>query len=202
MCAQDAGGWGVKLEALKMVVALVLNWRKATQHHLPTVLESAWALFAGCLPLYVSGIVRGDEDIDDGEVGPRVAAFFILPYRHRSLNSEVSSKTAGEKNTQRQYFIDAGVGPIITAQRSDTADCQVLPSSVCMPKGRAMTAAFVVQVDEDADDLSFPAMISQLFEFVLCIVSNSTFLPLLQPVLPELAYLTIGAPPCCVGCSV
>ncbi len=49
-----------------------------------------------------------------------------------------------------------------------------------------------VQVDEDADDLSFPAMVSQLFEFVLCIVSNSTFLPLLQPVLPELIYLTIG----------
>ena len=58
-----------------------------------------------------------------------------------------------------------------------------------------------MQVDEDADDLSFPAMISQLFEFILCIVSNSVFLPLLQPVLPELAYLTIGAlppppPPC------
>ena len=49
-----------------------------------------------------------------------------------------------------------------------------------------------MQVDEDADDLSFPAMVSQLFEFVLCIVSNSTFLPLLQPVLPELAYLTMG----------
>ncbi len=48
------------------------------------------------------------------------------------------------------------------------------------------------QVDEDADDLSFPAMISQLLEFVLCIVSNENFLPLLQPVLPELAYLTIG----------
>ena len=52
-----------------------------------------------------------------------------------------------------------------------------------------------MQVDEDADNLSFPAMISQLFEFVLCIVSNSLFLPLLQPVLPELAYLTIGALP-------
>ena len=49
-----------------------------------------------------------------------------------------------------------------------------------------------VQVDEDADDLSFPAMVSQLFEFVLCILSNSTFLPLLQPVFPELVYLTIG----------
>ena len=52
----------------------------------------------------------------------------------------------------------------------------------------------VRQVDEDADDLSFPAMVAQLFEFVLCIVGNSSFLPLLQPVLPELAYLTIGMP--------
>ena len=63
------------------------------------------------------------------------------------------------------------------------------------------TAGPAVQVDEEADDLSFPAMISQLFEFVLCIVSNGVLLPLLQAVLPELAYLTIGAlppppPPC------
>ena len=68
--SQDAGGWGVKLEALKLVVALMLNWRKATQHHLPSVLESAWALVKGCLPLYMSGVVRGDEDIDCGEVRP------------------------------------------------------------------------------------------------------------------------------------
>ena len=68
-CAQDAGGWGVKLEALKMAVALVLNWRRATQQHLPAVLEAAWTLLTGCLPLYVRGIVRGEEDIDDGEVG-------------------------------------------------------------------------------------------------------------------------------------
>ena len=51
------------------------------------------------------------------------------------------------------------------------------------------------QVDEDADDLSFPAMVSQLLEFVLCIVGNEHFMPLLQPVLPELAYLTIGVLP-------
>lgn len=51
------------------------------------------------------------------------------------------------------------------------------------------------QVDEDADDLSFPAMVSQLLEFVLCIVGNEKFLPLLQPVLPELAYLIIGGLP-------
>ena len=60
----------MKLEALKLVVALLLNWRKAMQHHLPGVLESAWGLLRGCLPLYVSGIVRGDEEVDDGEVSP------------------------------------------------------------------------------------------------------------------------------------
>ena len=51
------------------MVALVLSWRKATQNHLPAILESAWALLTGCLPLYISGIVRGDEEVDDGEVG-------------------------------------------------------------------------------------------------------------------------------------
>ena len=49
-------------------MTLVLSWRKATQHHLPSILESAWALLTGCLPMYISGIVRGDEEIDDGEV--------------------------------------------------------------------------------------------------------------------------------------
>ena len=52
-----------------MAVALVLNWRRATQQHLPGVLEAAWTLLTGCLPLYVRGIVREEEDIDDGEVG-------------------------------------------------------------------------------------------------------------------------------------
>lgn len=110
MCAQDAGGWGVKLEALKIVVALVLNWRKATQHHLPNVLESAWALFAGCLPLYVSGIVRGEEDIDEGEVGPRISTFFVLLHSSYCLIDtdysflRVLSETlaASENDTHRQ----------------------------------------------------------------------------------------------------
>ena len=58
----------MKLEALKLVVALVLNWRKAAQQHLPGILDSAWALFTGCLPLYIRGVVKGEEEISDGEV--------------------------------------------------------------------------------------------------------------------------------------
>ena len=59
----------MKLEALKLLV----DARPAlAQGHAASpaagVLESVWALLTGCLPLYVSGIVRGDEDIDDGEV--------------------------------------------------------------------------------------------------------------------------------------
>ena len=85
--AQDAGGWGVKLEALRLVVALVLNWRKATQQHLPSILDSAWALFTGCLPLYIRGIVKGEEEISDGEVSALTASGVARSWCHLTYPS-------------------------------------------------------------------------------------------------------------------
>ena len=49
------------------------------------------------------------------------------------------------------------------------------------------------QADSDGDVVEFEVLISQMFEFILTLVGNSKFLPLLEPVLPELAYMTIGA---------
>jgi hypothetical protein len=48
------------------------------------------------------------------------------------------------------------------------------------------------QADSDGDVVEFEVLISQMFEFILTVVGNSRFLPLLQPVLPELAYMTLG----------
>ena len=50
-----------------------------------------------------------------------------------------------------------------------------------------------MQADSDGDVVEFSVLVSQMFEFILTVVGNSKFLPLLQPVLPELAYLTLGA---------
>ena len=75
----------MKLEALKLVVALVLNWRKATQQHLPAILDSAWTLFTGCLPLYIRTIVKGEEAISDGEVSALTASCGALVASGRAL---------------------------------------------------------------------------------------------------------------------
>ena len=50
------------------------------------------------------------------------------------------------------------------------------------------------QVDSDGYTLEFEVLISQLFEFLLTLVGNTRFLPLLQPVLAELTYHSIGKP--------
>lgn len=75
----------MKLEALKLVVALVLNWRKATQQRLPAILDSAWTLFTGCLPLYIRAIVKGEEAISDGEVSALTASCGALVASGRAL---------------------------------------------------------------------------------------------------------------------
>lgn len=49
-----------------------------------------------------------------------------------------------------------------------------------------------MQADSDGDVVEFSVLVSQMFEFILTLVGNSKFLPLLQPVFPELAYLTLG----------
>jgi hypothetical protein len=51
----------------------------------------------------------------------------------------------------------------------------------------------VLQADSEGGDVSFETLISQMCEFLLTVVGNSRLLPLLAPVLPELAYLIIGA---------
>ena len=216
--AQDAGGWGVKLEALKLVVALVLNWRKATQQHLPNILDAAWALFTGCLPLYIRGIVKGEEEISDGEVSALVASC-DTPVLVGVLSTDDAASTCcmlhvvwlpnWRMSGMTALLIASVAFHLTTVARlirvPDVTGLHGIHLMSCLCHEVAMpcqgsgslspTAAPAVQVDEDADNLSFPAMISQLFEFVLCIVSNSLLLPLLQPVLPELAYLTIGALP-------
>lgn len=66
---QDVGGWGVKLEALRLLAALATGFRKLLQPHLPAVLDATWALFTAALPVYQRAAVGGAEDLDE-EVRP------------------------------------------------------------------------------------------------------------------------------------
>ncbi|BDA48104.1 Importin-9 [Coccomyxa sp. Obi] len=112
--AHDVGGWGVKLEVLRLLVALTMNWRRVVQPHMPALLQHCWTLLHSCLPIYLAAVVLQQEDLDEG------------------------------------------------------------------------------LADSDGDVVEFSVLVSQMYEFILTLVGNSKFLPLLQPVLPELAYLTLG----------
>lgn len=50
-----------------------------------------------------------------------------------------------------------------------------------------------MQVDEEGNSLDFESLLSQLLEVIITIVSNKRFCSLLEPVVPQLVYVTIGA---------
>jgi hypothetical protein len=58
----------VKLEVLRLLVALTINWRKLVQPHMPALLQHCWAMFSSCLPLYQQAVVLAQEEIDEGGV--------------------------------------------------------------------------------------------------------------------------------------
>lgn len=62
------GGWGVKLEVLRLLVALTTNWRRVVQPHMPALLQHCWTLLHSCLPIYLAAVVLQQEDLDEGLV--------------------------------------------------------------------------------------------------------------------------------------
>lgn len=71
---QDVGGWGLKLEVLRLMVALTINWRKLVQPHMPALLQQCWAMFNTCLPLYQQAVILAEEDSDEAEVNASLRA--------------------------------------------------------------------------------------------------------------------------------
>lgn len=49
-----------------------------------------------------------------------------------------------------------------------------------------------VQADEEGDNMDFESLMSQLFEVLITLVGNQRYKHLMQPIVPELVYLTIG----------
>ena len=56
------------------------------------------------------------------------------------------------------------------------------------------TVVHWVQADEDGDNMDFESLISQLFEVLITLISNRRHQELMQPIVPELIYHTIGHP--------
>lgn len=48
------------------------------------------------------------------------------------------------------------------------------------------------QADEDGDNMDFESLISQLFEVLITLISNRRYQDLMQPIVPDLIYHTIG----------
>lgn len=60
--AQDVGGWGVKMECLRVMVLLVSSFSKLCAPHLPAALQLAWQQYGGALPQYQALAVEGEEE--------------------------------------------------------------------------------------------------------------------------------------------
>ena len=52
-----------------------------------------------------------------------------------------------------------------------------------------------VQADEDGDSMDFESLMSQLFEVLISLISNRRHQDLMQPIVPDLIYHTIGPQP-------
>ena len=90
MCAiliwQDVDGWALKLEVLRLLVALTINWRRLVQPHMPGLLQQCWAMFTGCIPLYAAAVVAADADLDDGEVLSTMPTFWVYFFPHVNVH--------------------------------------------------------------------------------------------------------------------
>ena len=83
-------------------------------------------------------------------------------------------------------------------------------AAVC--RGVCITVQHCVQADEDGDNMDFESLISQLFEVLITLISNRRHQDLMQPIVPELIYHTIGNHPttytptlltqCCISKSL
>lgn len=75
---QDVADWGLKLEVLRLLVALTVNWRRVAQRHMPGLLQRCWGQFTACAALYEAAVVRADQDLDEGEARPPAQHFLAL----------------------------------------------------------------------------------------------------------------------------
>lgn len=60
------GVWGVQLECLRVMTALVSSFSRLCAPHIGPAIAAAWALFAGGLPLYQRLAVEGEEPEEEG----------------------------------------------------------------------------------------------------------------------------------------
>lgn len=112
-----------------------------------------------------------------------------------------SARLLGQIRRVRSHSAIARVrAPVICAccqvQRNEL-QCMQLSAALC--RGLCSTVVHWVQADEDGDNMDFESLISQLFEVLITLISNRRHQELMQPIVPELIYHTIGHPTnCCI----
>lgn len=68
LATQSLGELGLKMEVLKVLVKLILEFGKLVAAHVPRVLGAAWAMFLHTAPLYHTAIITHEVDLEFGEV--------------------------------------------------------------------------------------------------------------------------------------
>lgn len=69
MRVQDADGWGLKLEALKLIQTFVQFFSRLIGPHLPPIMAQAWQLFVASLPVYQDLVINSTPDLDAEQAG-------------------------------------------------------------------------------------------------------------------------------------
>lgn len=73
---QDVAGWGLKLEALKVVQACVQYMGKLVGGHLQPLMGHAWQLFLNSQPLYQHLVINNSSDSELHEVTSHMHAHY------------------------------------------------------------------------------------------------------------------------------
>ena len=213
---QDVSTWGIKLEALKLVQTFVQFFSKLVGPYLPPLMAQAWQLFVGSQPVYQHLIINNAPDLDADQVFTQ--CLFLLPY----LLVLVLTSSAYRRHMsgmlghgKRASVFQLVQGPMLgvlnhsksTALSTFTVQLMLAPR-MALPRSLSLLVQQVdsilhhwhvpqaclcpMQADEEGDNMDFESLMSQLFEVLITLVGNRRHHHLMQPIVPELIYLTIG----------
>ncbi|KAL3142974.1 hypothetical protein ABBQ38_003256 [Trebouxia sp. C0009 RCD-2024] len=192
--SQDAASWGLKLEALKLVQTFVQFFSKLVAPHLPPLMAQAWHLFLASQPVYQHLVINNTPDLDADQSGP-------------SQKLHMAAEAAGLLAVQAELQYDHAVhvhGGLDAKMLNNVPHKQICENKACNRAGVACVTATVIidftsdsllhpwQADEDGDNMDFESLISQLFEVLITLIGNRRYQELMQPIVPDLIYHTIG----------
>jgi len=214
---QDVSTWGIKLEALKLVQTFVQFFSKLVGPYLPPLMAQAWQLFVGSQPVYQHLVINNAPELDADQVFTQ--CLFLLPHllllvlTANAYRRHMSGLLDSCKRASVNQLVQAPVLEVLN--RSKSSDLStfavqlVLAPRVASPRSLPLllvqqdksilhhwhvsqACLCPMQADEEGDNMDFESLMSQLFEVLITLVGNQRHHHLMQPIVPELIYLTIG----------